>query len=137
MVLYQFARASQVALCVLTCFSHVRLYDAVDCSPPGSSVHGDSLGKNTGVGCCALLQGIFPTQRLNPRLWEPSRLAAPQPDGSAVKNPHAYASDMGSIPGSGRSPGGGNGNPLQYSCLGNPWCARVHGVTKSRARFIN
>ena len=89
MVLYQFARASQVALCVLTCFSHVRLYDAVDCSPPGSSVHGDSLGKNTGVGCCALLQGIFPTQRLNPRLWEPSRLAAPQPDGSAVKNPTA------------------------------------------------
>ena len=39
-----------------------------DCSPPGSSVHGDSPGKNTGVGCHALLQGIFPTQRLNPGL---------------------------------------------------------------------
>ena len=38
----------------------------VDCSPPGSSVHGDSPGKNTGVGCHALLQGIFPTQGLNP-----------------------------------------------------------------------
>ena len=36
------------------------------CSPPGSSVHGDSPGKNTGVGCHALLQGIFPTQDLNP-----------------------------------------------------------------------
>ena len=34
--------------------------------PPGSVVHGDSPGKNTGVGCCALLQGIFPTQGLNP-----------------------------------------------------------------------
>ena len=43
--------------------------------------------------------------------------------------------DMGSIHGSGRSPGRGNGNPLQYSCLGNPmdggaWWATVHGVTK-------
>ena len=41
---------------------------------------------------------------------------------SVVTNPPASAGDMGSIPGSGRSPGGGNGNPLQYSCLGNnPW----------------
>ena len=41
------------------------LCDPVDCSPPGSSVHGDSPGKNTGVGCHALLQGIIPTQGLN------------------------------------------------------------------------
>ena len=40
----------------------------MDCSPPGSSVHGDSPGKNTGVGCHALLQGIFPTQESNPGL---------------------------------------------------------------------
>ena len=40
----------------------------MDCSPPGSSVHGDSPGKNTGVGCHALLQVIFPTQRSNPDL---------------------------------------------------------------------
>ena len=39
--------------------------DPMDCSPPGSSVHGDSPGENTGVGCHALLQGIFPTQRSN------------------------------------------------------------------------
>ena len=39
-----------------------------DCSPPGSSDHGDSPGKNTGVGCHALLQGIFPTQGLNQSL---------------------------------------------------------------------
>ena len=42
--------------------------DPMDCSPPGSSVHGDSPGKNTGVGCHDLLQGIFPTQGSNPGL---------------------------------------------------------------------
>ena len=42
--------------------------DAMDCSPPGSSVHGDSPGKNTLVGCHTLLQGIFPTQGSNPGL---------------------------------------------------------------------
>ena len=42
--------------------------DPMDCSLPGSSVHLDSPGRNTGVGCHALLQGIFPTQRSNPGL---------------------------------------------------------------------
>ena len=42
------------------------------------------------------------------------------PAGSVVKNPPANAGDMGSISGSGRSPGEGNGNSLQHSCLGNP-----------------
>ena len=57
-----------------------------------------------------------------------------------VKNPLVHAGDprdMGSIPGSGRSLGEGNGNPLQYSCLENPidrgaWWATVHGVAKSQ-----
>ena len=54
------------------------------------------------------------------------------PGGSVIKNPSANAGDTGSIPGSGRSPEEGNGNPLQYSCLGNPmdrgaWRATVHG----------
>ena len=40
----------------------------MDCSPPHSSVHGDFAGKNTGVGCHALLQGIFPSQGLSPGL---------------------------------------------------------------------
>ena len=44
------------------------LCDLINCSPPGSSVHGDSPGKNPGVGCHALLQGIFPTQGSNPGL---------------------------------------------------------------------
>ena len=53
-----------------------------------------------------------------------------------VKNPPANAGDAGSIPGSGRSPRGGNGNLLQYSCLGNlmdrgAWRAIVHGVDKA------
>ena len=60
--------------------------------------------------------------------------------GSVVKNPPANAGitgDAGWIPASGRSPGGGNGNPLQCSCLGNPmdrgtWQAADDGVTKSR-----
>ena len=53
-----------------------------------------------------------------------------------AKNPLANAGDMGSIPGSGRSPGEGNGNPVQYSCLENPmhrgtWRATVHGIAES------
>ena len=44
------------------------LYNPIDCSPPGSSLHGDSPGKNTGVSCHFLLQGIFPTEGLNPGL---------------------------------------------------------------------
>ena len=58
-----------------------------------------------------------------------------------VKNMHANAGDIrdaGLIPGSGISPGGGHGNPLQYSCLQNPmdsraWWATVHSVVKSQA----
>ena len=48
--------------------SCLTLCDPMNCSTPGSFVHGDSPGKNTGVGCRALLQGIFPTQELNPGL---------------------------------------------------------------------
>ena len=62
-------------------------------------------------------------------------LAQGFPDGSVVKNPPANAGDADSIPGSGRSPEGGNCYSLQYSCLENPmdrgaWRAIVHGVTK-------
>ena len=59
------------------------------------------------------------------------------PGGSDGKESACNAGDQDSIPGWGRSPGGGNGNPLQYSCLENPmdrgvWWATVHGVAKSR-----
>ena len=59
-------------------------------------------------------------------------------DGSAVRNLPANARDVGLVPGLGKSPGEGNGNPLQYSCLENPmdrgaWWASVHGVAESDA----
>ena len=65
------------------------------------------------------------------------------PGGTVVKNPPASTGDTrdaGSIPGSGRSPGVGNGNPLQYSCLGNPMDggvrqSTVHGAAKSQMQL--
>ena len=69
-------------------------------------------------------------------LWTSVKISG----GTKVKNPPADAGDIrgtGLIPGLGRSPGEGNGNPLQYSCLENPmdsgaWWATVHGVAKSQ-----
>ena len=62
------------------------------------------------------------------------------PDGSEGKASACNVGDLGSIPGLGRSPGEGNGNPLQYSCLENPtdrgaWWATVYGVTKSQTQL--
>ena len=62
------------------------------------------------------------------------------PGGSDSKASAYNAGDPGSIPGSGRYPGEGNGNSLQYSCLENSmdrgaWLATVHGITKSRTRL--
>ena len=62
------------------------------------------------------------------------------PGGSEVQASACKAGDPGSIPGSGRSPGEGNGNPLQDSCLENPmdrgaWGAIVYGVTKGRTQL--
>ena len=59
-----------------------------------------------------------------------------------VKASACKAGNPGSIPGSGRTPGEGNGNPLQYSCLenfmdGGAWWARVHGVAKSQTQLSN
>ena len=193
-------------LCVLWLVAQpgLTLCDPMDCSPPGSSVHGDSPGKITEVGCHALLQGIFPIKGSNPglsdcrwilyqlsyqafgssimflykmkvsydRIWNhPSffedtilctkyqarvktetvmtmilnrqgnglpqagmkmetevgfemyfggKLDKGFPGGSDGKVSAYNAGDLGSIPGSERSSGEGNGNPLQYSCLENP-----------------
>ena len=64
------------------------------------------------------------------------------PGGSEVKVSACNAGYLGLIPGSGRSPEEGNGNPLQYSCLGNPrdrgaWRVTVHGVAKSQELLSN
>ena len=72
-------------------------------------------------------------------------LASPIQVAPVVKNLPANAGDVRdsiSTPGLGRSPGGGHGNPLQYSCLENfadrgAWQAAVHGVTKSQAPLSN
>ena len=76
------------------------------------------------------------------RIWNSETLKGFS-GGSVVKNLPANArdtKDVGSIPESGRSPGEGNGNPLQYSCLGNPkdrgaWQATLHGAAKSQTRL--
>ena len=65
-----------------------------------------------------------------------------EPGSPDDKESACNAGDLGSIPGLGRSPGGGNGNPLQYSCLENPmdrgaWQVTVHGVAKSRTWLSN
>ena len=70
-------------------------------------------------------------------LWPTIQTPVGYPGGSVVKNPPAEAGDEGSIPGSGRSHGEGNGHPLQYSCLENcmdrgAWWATVHGSQRVR-----
>ena len=125
----------------------------MDSSPPGSSVHADSPGKNTGVGYHALLQGVLPKSIIEPRspTFQAGSLPSEPPgqpkhgsahigfpDGTNVKKLPASeedARDEGLFSGLGRSPGEGNGNSLQYSCLGNPidrgaWRATVRGVTR-------
>ena len=58
-------RGEGIYVLSLVAHSYPTLCKTIDCNTPGSSVRGDSAGKNTGVGCHALLQGIFPTQGLN------------------------------------------------------------------------
>ena len=87
-----------------------------------------TLGLNQGQFCCP------------GDIWQrkPGNILEGFPGGSLVKYPPANegdTGDVGSIPGSGKSPGGGNGNPLQYSCLENPkdrgaWWTTVRGITE-------
>ena len=78
-----FVTAAVLYLVALSCPT---LSSPKDCSPPDSSVHGDSPGKNTRVGYYALLQGIFPTQGSNPGLWVDSLLSEPpvKPENTGV-----------------------------------------------------
>ena len=83
--------------------------------------------------------------KMSDKEWEATgdlNIGAPSffPGGSVGKESACNARDLGSVPGLGRSPGEGNGNPLQYSCLENSmdrtaWWAIVHGVTKSQTRL--
>ena len=126
--------------CCLVAKLCLTICDPMDCSPPRILCPWDSSGKSTGVGCPSLFQGIFLTQGSNPHLllWQADSLAREPsgklrhmyislplflkgfPWGSDSKASAYNAGDPGSIPGSGSSPGEGNGNSLQYSCLENP-----------------
>ena len=107
-------------------------------------------------GCPSVMEGNTPTKPVAAReciFWFAVRTFSPPqslgisgapvldfPGGSDGKASAYNAGDLGSIAGSGRSPGEGNGNPLQQSCLENPldggaWDTTVHGVAKSRTRL--
>ena len=103
----------------------------------------DFLGKNTGVGCHFLLQGIFLTQGQNQCLlllhWRAGSLLQ-APGGSDGKESTCNTGDPSLIPGLGRSPGEEKDYPLHYSCLENPmgrgtWQATVHKVARSWTRL--
>ena len=102
--------------------SRVRLCEPMNCSTPGLPVH-HHLPEFTQTHDYLIIY---------PKCLQSEGF----PGGTVMKNPSASAGDTGSILGLGRSPGGGNGTPLQYSCLGTPmdggaWRATEHGVTKS------
>ena len=125
------------------------LCDPIDATRPPPSW--DSPGKNTGVGCRFFLQCMkvkSESEVTQLYLTLRDRMDC-SPPGSSVRGIFlarvlewgaiAFSSnvgDLGSIPGLGRSPGGGRGNPLLYSCLESPmdrgaWWAAVHAVSKS------
>ena len=140
---YEKTNANEIYVCVCVCVcvcmpaqslqSCPTLCNTTGCSPSCSSVQGDSPGKNTGVGCHALLHSFSWTQEWNPYLIISDQLffldilgslhSPPSQVTLVIKNPSAnagYVRGLGSIPGSGRSSRGGHGNPRQYSCLENP-----------------
>ena len=105
------------------------LSDPMDCNPPGSSIHGIFQARVLEWGAIAFSDQPGTILYCN-RIYFPG--------GSHGKAAARNAGDLGSIPGSGRSPGEGNGNPLQHSCLENPMdggACTVHGVGNSRIRL--
>ena len=83
-------------LCLVT-QSCPTLCAPMDCSPQGSSVHGDSPGKNTGLGCHALLQGIFPTQGSNPGLLHCRQILCQLSYQGSPWSTHIYIHNMLSV----------------------------------------
>ena len=94
----------------------------------------------TGGAWWAAMYGVAESRTQLKRLSSSSSLTMGFPDGSDVKASACSAGDLESIPGLGRSPGGGHGNPLQCSRLENPmdrgaWWAAVYGVAQSQTRL--
>ena len=128
---------SYVWVCAPLLQSRPTLCDPLDHSPPASLSTGLSREK-----CCNGLSctppGDLPDPGTEPE--SPTMAGSGLPRCSDIKESACNAGDPSSIPRSGRSPGEGSGNPLQYSCLENPmneeaWQATVHGVAKSRTRL--
>ena len=111
-----------------------------DWSPGHAGKEGPQLsstGPSQGFPRAAAHVGVF--SRGTTRIFH---LTASKPFSSDGKASACNVGDLGLIPGSGRSPGEGNGNPLEYSCLGNSmdggtWWPTVHRVAKSRTRLSN
>ena len=127
-----------VQLCLTLC-------DPVDCSLPGSSIHGIFQAKTLEWVAISFSRSSWPRgwtqvshivgRRVT--IWATREVFILWgfPGGTSVQNPPASAGVTGLIPGSGRSPGESHGNPLQYSCLENPmergaWQVTVHSVSK-------
>ena len=94
----------------------------------------NSPGQNTGVDSLSLLWGIFPNQGSNPGLLHCRQIL--YQSGKELTCDAGDIRDVGLISWAGRSPGGGNDNPFQYSCLDNPmdkgaWRVMVHGLKES------
>ena len=125
---------------MLSCFGHVSLCNPMDCSPPGFSVRGISQARilewvatlsprgsplprdQTHISYVSCIGNFFTTRATWDALTRKQDLPNTRgfPEGSDSKESACSAGDLGSIPGSGRSPGRGHGNPLQYSCLEYP-----------------
>ena len=114
--------------------------DPMDCSLPGSSVHGIFQARVLKWGAMAFFE-IQKYAALNKIKFISHPVRRGFPCGSAGKESACNVGDLGLIPGLGKSPGEGNGNPLQYSRLENSmdrgawWAAVSCGVTKSRIQL--
>ena len=116
--------AQSLQLCPTLC-------DPRDCNPPVSSVLGISQARRLECVTISFHRGSSQPRNQTRVSYTAGEFFATKPPASA-----GDISSEGSVPGSGRSPGGGHGNPLQYSCLENPkdrgaWRARVPGVARS------
>ena len=110
-----------VCVCVRACvLSHARLRDHMDCIGCQDLLSMGFPRLEYWSGCPFPSPGDLPDSGIEP--WSPVLQAdslLSEPPRPVVRNLLGDSGDMGSIPGTGRSPGGGNGNPLQYSCLGS------------------
>ena len=110
---------------------------------PSSIIFNEDLHFQEGIFLCDCSYDgglYFDSAAIRAIIFAEFHLSKGFPHGSVVRNLPANAGDLGSIPRLGRSPGGGHGNPLQYSCLENPmdrgaWRTTIHGVAKSQTQL--